>query len=103
MESWGLSVTYRVYYSQDAGDSWNELIAYYEGTTFVWDIRGIPDGNQYLIRVGARSEAGLMSDDVSDSVFTISRPNIIMIAAPIVSGALIIVIVAYMLRRRGTT
>ena len=103
VESWGLPVTYRVYYSQDAGDSWNELIAYYEGTTFVWDVRGIPDGNQYLIRVVARSEAGLMSYDVSDSVFTISRPNIIMIAAPIASGALVIVIVAYMLRRRGTT
>jgi parallel beta-helix repeat protein len=103
VESWGLPVTYRVYYSQDDGDSWNELIAYYEGTTFVWDIRGIPDGNQYRIRVVARSEAGLMSDDVSDSVFTISRPNIIMIAAPIASGALVIVIVAYMLRRRGTT
>ena len=102
VESWGLPVTYQVYYSQDAGDSWNELIAYYEGTTFVWDIRGIPDGNEYLIRVGARSEAGLMSDDVSDSVFTISRPNIIMIAAPIAGGALVIVIVAYMLRRRGT-
>ncbi|MHA2352877.1 MAG: hypothetical protein ACXABX_07130, partial [Candidatus Thorarchaeota archaeon] len=102
VESWGLPVTYRVYYSQDAGNSWNELIDYLEDTTFVWDISGIPDGDQYLTRIVARSEAGLMSEDVSDSIFTISRPNITIIGLSIVGGASVIVIVAYMLRKRGT-
>ena len=100
VESWGLPVTYSVYYSQDAGDTWDELISYFEDTTFVWDIRGISDGDQYLIRVVAMSEAGLMSEDVSDSVFTISRPNITIIAVSIAGGAIAIVTVVYILRRQ---
>jgi parallel beta-helix repeat protein len=102
VESWGLPVTYQVYYSQDAGDTWNELVSYLEDTSFLWDIRGIPDGDQYLVRIVASSEAGLMSEDVSDLVFTISKPNITFIAASIAGGAIVIVIVAYMLRKRGT-
>jgi len=103
VESWGLPVTYSVYYSQDAGDTWNELVQYLEDTTFVWDISGIPDGNQYLVRVVASNGVGFMSDDVSDSVFTISRPNITIIAIALVSGAFVVVIVTYITRRRGTT
>jgi hypothetical protein len=102
VESWGLPVTYGVYYSLDAGDSWNELVSDSEETTFLWDIREIPDGDQYLIRVVARSEAGLMTEDVSDSVFAISRPNVTIIVISIAGGAIVILTVAYLLRKRGT-
>ncbi len=103
VESWGLPVTYRVQYSQDAGNMWNELVEHFEDTTFVWDISGIPDGNQYLVRVVASNEVGFMSDDVSDSIFTISRPNITIIAAALVGGSFVVVIVLYLARRRGAT
>lgn len=103
VESWGLPVTYNVYYSQDAGDTWSELINYFEDTSFVWDISGIPDGDQYLIRVVASSASGLFSEDVSDSVFTISKPSFPLIMVFAAGGAFVIAIVAYMLRRRGAT
>jgi len=100
VESWGLPVTYTVYYSQDAGETWSELISYFEDTTLVWDISGVPDGDQYLIRVVARSEAGITSWDVSDSVFTISRPNITMIMVAVVGGVVMVVMAIYLLKRR---
>ena len=103
VESWGLPVTYDIYYSLNAGETWSEIIDSLEDNSFVWDISGIPDGNQYLIRVVARSASGLVSEDVSDLVFTISRPNVTIIGVSIVGGVIAIVIIIYFLRRRGTT
>jgi parallel beta-helix repeat protein len=103
LESWGFPVTYDIYYSLDSGETWSVLIEYSEDTNYVWDISELPDGNQYLIRVVARSVAGLVSEDVSDSVFTISRPNVTLIAVSIVGGVVALVVVIYIFRRRGTT
>ncbi len=103
VESWGLPVTYDIYYSLDAGETWSELTDSIEDNSFVWDISGIPDGNQYLIRVVARSASGLVSEDVSDLVFTISRPNVTVIGVSVVGGVVAVVIIVYILRRRGTT
>jgi parallel beta-helix repeat protein len=103
VESWGLPVTYDIYYSLDAGETWSELIDSLEDNSFVWDISGIPDGNRYLIRVVARSASGLVSEDVSDLVFTISRPNVTMISVSVVGGVVAVAIIIYFLRRRGTT
>ena len=102
VESWDLLVTYDIYYSADAGGTWTEIISTLEDTSIVWDVRGIPEGDQYLIRVVARSSSSLLAEDVSDSVFTISRANNMIIIVSIAGGAIVVVVVAYALRRRGT-
>ena len=101
VESWGLPVTYDVFYSTDAGGTWIEIINAYEDTSITWDVRGLPEGDQYLIRVVARGLSSLMTEDVSDSVFTVRWSNNTMIIVLVGGGAILLVIVAYTFRRRG--
>jgi hypothetical protein len=102
VESWGLQVVYDVYYSADAGETWTEIINTLEYTSIDWDVRGLPDGDQYLIRIVARGTSGLVTEDVSDSTFIISRANYTIIIASVAGIAFVIAIVAYGLRKRGT-
>lgn len=102
VESWSLLVSYDVYYSPDAGETWTEIIDYLEDISIAWDVRGLQEGDQYLVRVVARSLSGLTAEDVSDSVFIISRANNMIIIVTVAGGAIVIVIIIYALRRRGT-
>jgi len=102
VESWNLLVTYRISYSPDAGETWIDLIDFLESTSFTWDVRGLSEGNQYLIRIIANGASGLVAEDQSDSVFTISRENYTATIVLVASVAAMIVVITYLVRRRGT-
>ncbi len=102
VESWSLPVTYDVLYSTDAGETWTEIINHTEGNSTAWDVRGLPEGDLYLIRVVARGLSGLVADDVSDSVFSVRWSNNTIIVVLVGGGAILAVTAFYALRRRGT-
>jgi parallel beta-helix repeat protein len=102
VESWGLPVTYDIFYSTDAGETWTEIINHLEAISIAWDVRGLPEGEQYRIRVVARGFSGLMAEDVSDSVFSVRWSGNTIIVVLVGGGAILVVIAAYALRRRGT-
>ena len=102
VESWGLPVTYDVFYSPDAGETWTEIIDHLENNSIAWGVRGLPEGDQYLIRVVARGLSGLIAEDVSDSVFSVRWSNNMVIVVLVGGGAILVVIAAFVLRRRGT-
>lgn len=102
IESWDLPVTYDVYYSGDAGATWTEIINTHGETSLVWGVRGLPEGDQYLIRIVAKGFSGLTAEDVSDSVFTVRWSINTIIIVMVGGGAMLVVIVAYAIRQRGT-
>ncbi|MFX1604273.1 MAG: right-handed parallel beta-helix repeat-containing protein [Promethearchaeota archaeon] len=102
VESWDLLVSYDVYYSSDAGGTWTEIINSYENTSIIWGARGLPEGDQYLIRVVARGSSGIVAEDVSDSVFSVRWSSNTIIVVLVGSGVVLLVIAVYALRRRGT-
>jgi parallel beta-helix repeat protein len=102
VETWGLPVTYDIFYSTDAGETWTEIINHLEDNSIAWDVRGLPEGDQYLIRVVARGLSGLIAEDVSDSVFAVRWSSDTIIIVVIGGGVILVVIAAFALRRRGT-
>jgi parallel beta-helix repeat protein len=101
VESWGLIVSYDVFYSTDAGETWNVIISTYDSTSIGWDVRGLPETDQYLIRVIARGSSGLTAEDVSDSVFSVRWSSNLIIIGLVGGGMILVVIAVYALRRRG--
>jgi len=67
-----------IYYSPDEGQSWT-LLAYpsTSATSYVWDITGVHNEGQYLVKVlvrdSGKSGVKLSSNDASDYVFNIKR------------------------------
>jgi hypothetical protein len=65
-------LTFDVFYSDDDGSSWNEVVLGTTETTSQWDTSLVDDGTDYLIRVVA-SDGELDSEDVSDGTFTVDN------------------------------
>jgi parallel beta-helix repeat protein len=101
VESWGLEVAYDVFFSADAGETWTEILRDTQGTEVYWNVRGLSLGEEYLIRVIARSSSGLVAEDMSDSVFSIARLDYSIVIIVGVGGAIAIAIAVYAVRRRG--
>jgi len=103
VESWDLQVRYDVYYSADAGETWNEVFLDVDGPDVHWDVRALSVGGEYLVRVVARSSSGLVAEDVSDSVFSIASRDYSTIILAGVGGAIVLVavILIYAHLRRG--
>lgn len=64
-------VTYAVYYSPNAGSTWVELVGSTSLTTFHWDTTTIVDGSNYLIKIVATSDQGLVREALSSTVFAV--------------------------------
>jgi len=63
-------------YSDNAGGSWSIIDSNETNDgNYFWDISGLPDGFEYLVRVAAFDTTGLSDRDTSDAVFTIYVPN----------------------------
>jgi len=61
-------------FSDDAGDSWSVIDSgLVNDGAYPWDISGIPDGDDFLIRITAIDTSGLTDDDVSDALFSIDN------------------------------
>jgi parallel beta-helix repeat protein len=101
VESWGLEVAYDVFFSADAGETWTEILLDTQEAQVYWNVRGLPPGEEYLVRVVARSSSGLIAEDESDSVFSIARLDYSIVIIAGVGGAIALVIALYAVRRRG--
>jgi N-acetylneuraminic acid mutarotase len=63
-------------YSANAGTTWSAIDSNQANdSAYVWDISGVPDGNQYLVRITVTDTTGLLDSDTSDAVFTIYNPD----------------------------
>jgi parallel beta-helix repeat protein len=98
VDSWGLLVRYDVYYSADAGATWTAIFLDTDEGPVFWHVDTLPHGEQYLVRVVARSSSGLVAEDVSDSVFSITDYTFIRLVGVI--GIIALVIIIYMLHRK---
>ncbi len=72
-DSWRHPVTYDLYYSQDGGTTWNILVSGLITTSYQWDTTVFPDGYLYLIKVVAKDNYNLESEDTSDTTFTVQN------------------------------
>ena len=67
----GHDITYSIYYSPDNGSTWILLGTDFVITSFRWDIRTVPLGSTFLVRVIALESFGFFVMDTSDQLFTI--------------------------------
>lgn len=65
-------ITINIYYSSNAGTDWTPIVTGLTDDHYTWDITGIPDSLEYLIRIEALSTI-FTSMDESDAVFTIDH------------------------------
>lgn len=69
----GDPLTYTLLYSNDNGTSWLPLAIDYRETSYVWNVTGLPGGNNYLVKVIA-SDGVNTGEDLSNGIFTIVAP-----------------------------
>lgn len=72
-DSLGLSLTYSVFYSSDAGITWNVLASGLDVASYEWNTKGFLNSTEYLVKIVAINTYGVSSEDTSDSIFTISN------------------------------
>ena len=70
-DSWNHDVTYDVFYSPDLGKHWILLNADLNVSYYDWDITGVENGFDYIIKVIARCSTNLTTTVQSNSTFTI--------------------------------
>jgi parallel beta-helix repeat protein len=73
IDSWQHDVTYTVFYSDDDGVHWFDLVTDYTETSYEWDTSTVSDGDLYLIKVLAECSEGTLMEDNSDAVFSIGQ------------------------------
>jgi len=61
----GDRLSFTVLYSPDGGATWNALATGLTASSYVWDVSGLPPGNQYRVRVMA-TDGFNTGEDVSD-------------------------------------
>jgi hypothetical protein len=63
-------------YSENGGGSWTPIsMGEVNDGAYSWDISGLSDGSDYLVRVTVTDTSGLFDSDSSDAVFTIDNPD----------------------------
>jgi len=74
----GDTLTIDLEYSDDSGATWNTIASGLSNTgTYSWNTLGLPQGNQYIVRVTATDTGGLIGQDTSDCPFIIlSSPDV---------------------------
>ena len=65
-------VTYTLYYSPNQGEEWITLASNLTVTHFNWDTTTVDDGSNYLLKVEAKCDKGLIVDEISNT-FTIDN------------------------------
>ncbi|TFG10585.1 right-handed parallel beta-helix repeat-containing protein [Candidatus Thorarchaeota archaeon] len=71
VDSWEHIVKYDVYISKDGGIEWVLLVENHEGWQLDVDGNFITAGTGYLVKVVATCEEGLLTEDISDSTFSV--------------------------------
>jgi parallel beta-helix repeat protein len=70
-DSFGHAITYIVFYSDDDGNSWDQLVSGLTSTSYTWNLSSISNGTQVLLKVQAVDSIGFKSYSISPSKFTI--------------------------------
>ncbi|MFX0181582.1 MAG: BMP family ABC transporter substrate-binding protein [Candidatus Hodarchaeota archaeon] len=76
-DTFGHSITYSVFYSTDDGTTWNQITSGLTGTSYNWDLSGIFNGTEVLLKIAAEDSLGFLSVSVSDSTFLIENPELV--------------------------
>ncbi|UCG01429.1 MAG: right-handed parallel beta-helix repeat-containing protein [Candidatus Heimdallarchaeota archaeon] len=80
-DSLGQDVTYSVFYSSNNGSSWIPVVSGLNMTNYVWNTTNVPDSASSLIKITASCSAGLISEDIYSSTFSVhnelSKPIIL--------------------------
>lgn len=74
-DSYEHNVYYNIYYSPDNGKTWIVIITDLPSQTnsYSWDTKSIVNGYNYLVNIVAECSNGLIEEDYSDHVFSISN------------------------------
>jgi hypothetical protein len=63
-------------YSANGGGSWNPIASgEADDGSYLWDVSGLPDGSNYLVRATATDPTMRSDTDESDAIFTIYNPG----------------------------
>lgn len=73
IDSWGHMITYSVHYSEDAGNTWIQLVSGQTSTSYTWDLTALSDHSNYMVKVVATCSEDLSAYDISDALFTIQN------------------------------
>jgi parallel beta-helix repeat protein len=65
-------ISYSISYTDDNGTKWNVIAAGVSSDQYEWNITAI-NGGLYMIKVNAECSEGLITNDITDQVFTIQR------------------------------
>lgn len=82
IDQWGHSVAYTLYYSDDSGSTWFSLASDLDTTSYQWDTTTVLGGSEYLLKVVTICSAGLNTEDVTDSTFTIQNAVVTLPSPP---------------------
>ncbi len=104
----GQPLTTDLFYSFDNGSTWHPIVTGLDNTSFVWNTIGLPNSDQYRIRVVV-NDGDLTSEAISTSSFTVFNfiflppdfPWLLIIAAIII--IVVIIVLVLVLRRRGSS
>jgi parallel beta-helix repeat protein len=69
VDSHSHTMVYSLYYSRDSGLTWRIIVSDLTGTSYEWDTSRVGSSYTGLIKVVATCSEGLMSEDISDSIF----------------------------------
>jgi parallel beta-helix repeat protein len=74
---WDLNVKYNLYYSENGGTTWDAIISGLENTNYLWIIKNLPDGSNYILLLESVNTNGL-NINITSVIFTIDNtpPNI---------------------------
>ena len=80
-------VSYRVYYSNNSGNTWINLVNNLNVYIYEWNTYSLPNGTEYLIKVEAYTMS-LMTFDLLDDVITIENGDHTLFSPTITSPAI---------------
>ncbi|UCE10655.1 MAG: right-handed parallel beta-helix repeat-containing protein, partial [Candidatus Thorarchaeota archaeon] len=72
-DSWGHSITYDVYYTDDSKATWYLLGSDLSGTSLEWDTTSLPEGDEYAVKVVAECSHGVTFEDSSEWLFAANK------------------------------
>lgn len=76
IDTFSHTITYILYFSDDAGKSWNLITILHDPIrtySYNWRTTTLPDGNNYLIKVVANCTNGRLTEFITLEVFSINK------------------------------